>query len=52
MTMSTFKRLTFVLDVESDQETPDIGTTFDVESDQWHFFDAQLQSIDVLTDEA
>ena len=34
--------LTFTVEVESDQESPPIGTIFDAVNDTWTFFDVKL----------
>lgn len=40
------QRLVFEVDVEDDQEVPEIGTTFDVANDDITFLDAHLVHIE------
>lgn len=46
------KRLTFTVEVEDDQEVPEIGEMFDVQNDTITFLDAALVSVEDVPDDA
>lgn len=45
------RRLTWTLEVEDDQDVPEVGTLWDVQNDTVHFLDATLASVEDIPDE-